>query len=1162
VEITRDRVSLWEALAGRAPGRPTGPADPDLWDAVVERLNPARGRPVLRPGIERARLTSLRGEPYVMLRSPDRESSYIRLSPEEVELSDLMDGSRTVAQLVREFVGISGRLAPEQVTRTVADLAANRMLAELPLNALRAVETVRRRRGLARAGHGLLEAAKGRRIVLADFDRPAALLYRAGGRLLFTRAAAVVVALVALAGIGLFGATWFGGAERLFVTADSYAAGGALLLGLNIVALVTHELGHALAVKHAGRRVPAIGFLFYFGIPSAFVDTTDVWMKGRRARLLTSAAGPVSALTMAGVLQLIALVWPELSPIAFRLAFMWYLNALFNLNPLMALDGYYLAMDWLEIPNLRARGIAALVRSSRSRSIGWARLDREGRFVTMYGFLAALWMVVFLGVAVRLWRDRVSGLLAGLWHAGWVARGLVVVFLVGLSAPLVYASVGWLGHRAAASRRRRRERAVVVDAPNRLAALRSSRLGSLPSDALAGLAEEARWVHPRRGSEVVRPDEHGRDVLVVVEGALEGRHAGDLPGTLRARVRTGELVGVRAALAGEVSAMVWVAAGTRLLRIPASAFARIVGPLVGPVPPDRTEAKTLVERAPALVGLDEEQTEALFRRMEPIELAPRETITVSDPARGVLLASGSLSHGDDTVSVRGDLLAPSSPRLPIEAVARTSVQAWVLPGLDRLTLFGAGGPAANASGRGPRRGAHGGTPYVPLAVAPAASPLPGDDSVDRRLHRHLAWLIALASLFALLAIPFALLPATGWAELPDDRAVLEVVRGEAELTSGEPRVIAAGTRLAVGPADRIRVGDRSLARITYAGGATQTMCPGTLVELGAIGRDAVPGRGQPHASRVRPSGELTLVRGRVLADTSSDRSAFLPLHFVVTVGARQVTTSGEVSFALDPARLVVERGTVQLDGAAVAPGGGTGGCNGVLAAGGVPLLADRATSDTEVAPTPRSLVPPPRGLAEVPAARPGPIPEVDTAPEGGPDGSATQHEAPDPPADGDAAAEPGSGPATDTEPDPVGQPDPDPEPDQEPDPDPDPDLQADPDPDPEPDPDPDPEPVAGLVLTCQPSSLTVARTGSTATSCEIVPTGGFRGLVTLSCADLPTAFRCVWSNGVVDVDGDAVTSRLTLHALEATLGPTSFTVVARSGDITERMTVLVTVTRA
>src|SRR5688500_15214122 len=106
--------TLWEALAGRSPDRPLAPADPGLWAMVQERLNPARARPVVRAGLEHAPLESARGVAYVMLRSPEVEAAYVRLTPEEAELTGLMDGSRTVAELIRAFLAISGTLAPRQ----------------------------------------------------------------------------------------------------------------------------------------------------------------------------------------------------------------------------------------------------------------------------------------------------------------------------------------------------------------------------------------------------------------------------------------------------------------------------------------------------------------------------------------------------------------------------------------------------------------------------------------------------------------------------------------------------------------------------------------------------------------------------------------------------------------------------------------------------------------------------------------------------------------------------------------------------------------------------------------------------------------------------------------------------------------------------------------
>src|SRR5262249_53125852 len=153
-----------------------------------------------------------------------------------------------------------------------------------------------------------------------NIDPLVGLLYRAGGRLLFTRAAAVLFGTIALVGLGVFGWQWWAGEQSVFLTQNSYAVGAAVLLGLNVMALACHELGHALATKRAGRRVPAAGFLVYFGIPSVFVDTTDVWMAGRRKRLQVTAAGPATGLVLAGACAIVGVAVPAAAPWCFKLS--------------------------------------------------------------------------------------------------------------------------------------------------------------------------------------------------------------------------------------------------------------------------------------------------------------------------------------------------------------------------------------------------------------------------------------------------------------------------------------------------------------------------------------------------------------------------------------------------------------------------------------------------------------------------------------------------------------------------------------------------------------------------------------------------------------------------------------------------------------------------
>nr|BFE68123.1 hypothetical protein GCM10020092_014240 [Actinoplanes digitatis] len=454
-----------------------------------------------------------------------------------------------------------------------------------------------------RLGSGVLAAARGRRMLVFDIDGVVSALYRFGGRFLFTKAAAIVMSVFAVAGMGLFLATWWRGSQAIFLANGSYLLGAIVLLLLNLLALASHELGHALATKHAGREVPAVGVLVFFGIPSVFVDTTDVWMAGRRARILVTAAGPFTGLVLAGSIQLVGLAVPALGPLAFKLAFAWYVNALFNLNPLLALDGYYLLMDWLEIPNLRGRGLAWVTSRLRGRPPSWSGLDREGRIVALYGVLAVLWLAVAVNLVYRIWADRVAGLATGLWHSGLAGQALLVLIVLGLCAPLIYIAAGrvarwWRSARARASEKQRE-----ADAPRRMAALRASDLGGLPEHALAGLAARARWLRPRSGTQLILAGAAQQAVYVVVDGAMQARKPGDPGGVIRHHVGAGGVVGLANALTGRSTSLDWHTAGTTLLAVPAATVATVVGPLPGPPPADRAEAEALFTDTPALSGL-------------------------------------------------------------------------------------------------------------------------------------------------------------------------------------------------------------------------------------------------------------------------------------------------------------------------------------------------------------------------------------------------------------------------------------------------------------------------------------------------------------------------------------------------------------------------------
>src|SRR5262249_44936335 len=102
-------------------------------------------------------------------------------------------------------------------------------------------------------------------------------------------------------------------------------------------------------------------------------------------------------------------VWRLTLPGSFpnRLAFIVLMlcgvQTLFNFNPLLKLDGYYLLSDWLEVPNLQQRALDSFKRHVRWLLWGAARPGSEPRGKLLWCFGMATWLcsVVFLGL--MLW---------------------------------------------------------------------------------------------------------------------------------------------------------------------------------------------------------------------------------------------------------------------------------------------------------------------------------------------------------------------------------------------------------------------------------------------------------------------------------------------------------------------------------------------------------------------------------------------------------------------------------------------------------------------------------------------------------------------------------------------------------------------------------------
>ncbi|MFW5425908.1 MAG: site-2 protease family protein [Methylophagaceae bacterium] len=126
-----------------------------------------------------------------------------------------------------------------------------------------------------------------------------------------------------------------------------------------------HELGHAFSAKYHGGEVHEMGITFLMFMPIPYVDVSAVnFLRSKHQRILVSAAGIIVELFIAA---LGLFIWLSAEPslikdIAFNAMVIGGISSLlFNGNPLLKYDGYYILADLLEIPNLFQRSSKYLI---------------------------------------------------------------------------------------------------------------------------------------------------------------------------------------------------------------------------------------------------------------------------------------------------------------------------------------------------------------------------------------------------------------------------------------------------------------------------------------------------------------------------------------------------------------------------------------------------------------------------------------------------------------------------------------------------------------------------------------------------------------------------------------------------------------------------------
>lgn len=392
----------------------------------------------------RIRRQYFRGRLWYVLENP-ADSQFARMDENAYHFAGSLDGRRTVAEvwsLCNERLGDAAPTQGEAIHLLGQLHAMNLLYVDLPPDAASLLNRYRRR--VQREVLGYLSNLLFLRIPLFD---PDALLNRwvgLVGSLYSWPGLLLWLMLVSVGGVFAVGNL----RELVAQSADVLDPANLVFLYLSFVLVkVCHEFSHAFACKHFGRlnrscgEVHAMGVMFLVLFPMPYVDASSSWSFGNKwHRAVVGMAGVLAELAIASIA---AIVWAWTSTgavhiIAYNVIFIASVSTLvFNGNPLLRFDAYYVLSDLIEIPNLGQRSRDYLYYLVKRRGWGVKKLPNpayspgERIWFLTYGPISALYRI-YISVRILLFLNTrlppafslVVPILATTAVLGWLAMPL------------------------------------------------------------------------------------------------------------------------------------------------------------------------------------------------------------------------------------------------------------------------------------------------------------------------------------------------------------------------------------------------------------------------------------------------------------------------------------------------------------------------------------------------------------------------------------------------------------------------------------------------------------------------------------------------------------------------------------------------------------------
>lgn len=300
---------------------------------------------------------------------------YFQLKPPEYLVFTLLDGSATYTDLRRVVSKRFPELRPtkEDIQNLIVSFHQSGLLL---IEAAEQAAPLRKQRSkeFRQKLIGLMSSLVSIKFPGVDPDRFLSWVYPKT-RLLFSRTFTCFVLFLSVAAVVLVLSNFAEFFARLPQFEQFFGVKNLVYMGIVLIFTKTiHELGHGLVCKHFGGECHEIGFMLLVFTPAMYCNTSDSWiLPNKWHRIAIGAGGMYFEIFMASVFTF---VWWYTNPnwlhyLALNIMFLSSVSTLlFNLNPLLRYDGYYMLSDFLEIPNLSQKSKSSLINKLRVWCLG------------------------------------------------------------------------------------------------------------------------------------------------------------------------------------------------------------------------------------------------------------------------------------------------------------------------------------------------------------------------------------------------------------------------------------------------------------------------------------------------------------------------------------------------------------------------------------------------------------------------------------------------------------------------------------------------------------------------------------------------------------------------------------------------------------------------